>query len=80
MSPDLILINDAVLKLRWIVSRDGGGLSQHAVARRLGLKHMTVWRWANGRTRPLPVFCEKIVALYNELQADGPKVQLRQAA
>jgi hypothetical protein len=41
---------------------------------------MTVWRWANGRTRPLPVFCEKIVALYNELQADGPKVQLRQAA
>ena len=28
------------------------GISQSECARRLGVKHMTVWRWVKGKVRP----------------------------
>ncbi len=39
------------------------GMSQCALARRLGVNYITVWRWITGRAAPNPILRPKLVDL-----------------
>jgi len=53
------------------------GLSQQALAVRLGIALPTVSRWENGRSKPSPLAREKIATLLREMGKDG-KAMLRE--
>jgi len=50
------------------------GLSQQALAVRLGIALPTVSRWENGRSHPSPLALEKIEAFLREMGEDGEAI------
>lgn len=74
-------IKDAITKLRYILSPAGGGYTQRAAADKLHTTQSSIYRWLHGDTPYISrLACEAIRNLHAEVLADGPKVQLRQAA
>lgn len=78
-------INEARRKLQWL--NTNGDMTQRDLADALETYQTTVWRWLNNpRSRIEFEHRERIAVLYreragtDELPADDPKVQLRQAA
>ncbi len=51
--------------------RKRAGISQQALAVRLGIALPTVSRWENGRSRPSPLAVEKIKGFLNDMGAEG---------
>lgn len=42
------------------------GLTQEKFAQKLGVAHLTIYRWENGRNTPMPVLREKLEEIENE--------------
>lgn len=55
------------------------GLTQEALARRLGISFATVNRWANGRSKPSPLALKKLKAIARKagVEIEDPKPRLR---
>lgn len=78
-------INEARRKLQWL--NTVGGMSQRELAESLETFQTTVWRWVHNPASKIDFERrERIAILYREksgtddLPADDPKVELRQAA
>ena len=50
------------------------GLTQRAFAKKVGATHISVFKWEKGKSKPHPMFVEKIEALNEANDSSNPSV------